>query len=95
MNPEPWQTRALCAIERVPLSVFFPRREDDNGVAARAVCARCEVRVECLEETMVVERHVHPKQREGIFGGLTGRQRFALQRQRLRARRVGRVRSVA
>src|SRR5689334_3199005 len=53
-------------------AVFFPQRGDSTA-RAREVCARCPVRDRCL-----LEADGLPREREGIWGGLSGRQRRRL-----------------
>ena len=73
-----WQERAACRGARI--EVFFPGRGETAG-PARQVCARCPVRRQCLEFA-VSNRMV-----SGIWGGLTGPERRALQSGWLRAAR--------
>lgn len=71
---EIWQARAAC---RGPESaVFFPpasgeRKEerDYREAKAKAICATCAVRVECLEYAVSI-REPH-----GIWGGLNEQER--------------------
>lgn len=66
-----WRSRAACQHEDPEL--FFPPGRDDVATAqiaaAKAVCARCPVRRQCLEFA------VTHRQRDGIWGGLTDRER--------------------
>jgi len=73
-----WRERAACRGARI--EVFFPGRGETAG-PARQVCARCPVRQQCLEFA-VSNRIVY-----GIWGGLTGPERRALQSDWLRAAR--------
>ena len=89
-----WRTRAAC--RSVDPEVFFPTAEvgpmyDAQVAVAKAVCTRCPVRVECLNEALV-------RIPEGIAGGLTPEERRRLRRaeverrvldRSLRGRRVG------
>ena len=70
-----WKERAACRGARI--EVFFPGRGETAG-PARQVCARCPVCQQCLEFA-VSNRIVY-----GIWGGLTGPERRALQSDRLR-----------
>jgi hypothetical protein len=63
-----WQERAICR-EEVP-DIFFPVC-GDPGTEARQVCARCPVRIHCLEYAIA-------KDEWGIWGGLDRDQRRAL-----------------
>lgn len=76
-----WQHRAACRGDVA--SLFFPddpeesreeRREREAN--AKAICARCDVRVECLEYALrAAEWH-------GVWGGLNEYERRALVRER-------------
>ena len=64
-----WQDDALCA--EVGPDLFFP----DDGASARpakSICADCPVAAQCLELGMTVS--------DGIFGGLTPKERRDLRR---------------
>lgn len=62
----PWRELAACRGSNP--SVFFPERGDTRGVEyAKSICAGCCVQFECLEENLFED--------DGIFGGLSGRQR--------------------
>jgi WhiB family transcriptional regulator, redox-sensing transcriptional regulator len=76
-----WRERAAC--RGVRIEVFFPGRGETAGTA-RQVCARCPVRPQCLEFA-VSNRIVY-----GVWGGLTGPERRALQSDWLRAARQDR-----
>lgn len=65
----PWTTRAACAGK--PARLFFPAR-GESVAPARAICADCPVRQECLEYALRW-RVVH-----GIWGGLSEQQRRRL-----------------
>ncbi len=68
-----WRLSALCA--QTDPELFFP--EKGGGTAqAKAVCSRCEVRTPCLDYALTTG------QRDGIWGGLSTRQRQLLSRQR-------------
>jgi WhiB family redox-sensing transcriptional regulator len=62
------------------IEVFYPGRGETAG-PARQICAQCPVRQQCLEFA-VSNRIVY-----GIWGGLTGPERRALQSDWLRAAR--------
>ena len=79
-----WQDRAACAGTTM-LLFFGPDREtqaeqEARETEAKAVCASCPVRAECLAYAL------RPSVRYGIWGGLNERER-SLERRR-RARRV-------
>ena len=71
-----WRERAAC--RDVQPETFFPAAEagpvrDAQVAAAKAVCARCPVRAECLTEALLRIPH-------GIAGGLTEHERRRLRR---------------
>ena len=69
------------------IEVFYPGRGETAG-PARQVCAQCPVRQQCLEFA-VSNRIVY-----GIWGGLTGPERSALQSDWLRATRRDRDQAI-
>lgn len=77
-----WTDLAACRHEDPEL--FFPISTKGPGRAqteeAKAVCARCPVRQECLEYALATH------QEAGIWGGLTEDELRALRRARSRAR---------
>lgn len=77
-----WTDLAACRFEDPEL--FFPISTKGPGRAqteeAKAVCARCPVRQECLEYALATH------QEAGIWGGLTEDELRALRRARSRAR---------
>jgi len=75
--------RELAACRGSDLEVFFPGRGESAG-PARQVCAACPVRQPCLDYA-ITNRIVH-----GIWGGLTERERRALQSRWVRASRRNR-----
>jgi WhiB family transcriptional regulator, redox-sensing transcriptional regulator len=80
--------RDLAACRGADLEVFFPGRGETAG-PARQVCAACPVRQPCLDYA-ITNRIVH-----GIWGGLTGRERRALQSRWVRASRRERDEAIA
>jgi WhiB family transcriptional regulator, redox-sensing transcriptional regulator len=68
-----WRNRAAC--QGLDPDIFFPVSEDD-AEEAKAICATCAVRQLCLEHALAV------REREGIWGGLTERERRRISRQR-------------
>jgi WhiB family redox-sensing transcriptional regulator len=82
-----WVHRALCKDEDPEL--FFPVGNSGPAAsqidAAKAVCVRCDVRLECLEWAM------RTAQGSGVWGGLSEEERRALRR----ARKRGSLRPVA
>ena len=79
--------RELAACRGIDLDVFFPGRGESAG-PARQVCAQCPVRQPCLDYA-ITNRIVY-----GIWGGLTERERRALQSRLVRASRRDRDRAV-
>ena len=75
--------RELAACRGADLEVFFPGR-GESAEPARQVCAGCPVRQPCLDYA-ITNRIVH-----GIWGGLTERERRALQSRWVRASRRNR-----
>jgi WhiB family redox-sensing transcriptional regulator len=76
-----WQFRALCRGEESSLFFapnYFERKEqkDAREALAKAICARCPVRSECLEYALRI-REPH-----GIWGGLNEYERRVLLRAR-------------
>lgn len=71
--PEPtaWVGDALCA--QTDPEVFFP---DQGGStrAAKRVCARCDVRAECLDYALISNEPY------GVWGGVSARERHAMRR---------------
>ena len=79
VHPHPsaddWRHRAACA--DLPTDWWYPPHGCDvmpDIRRAKAVCAGCGVRVECLEEAL---RH---DDAHGIWGGLTGEERRQMRR---------------
>jgi hypothetical protein len=68
--------------------VFFPGRGESAG-PTRQVCAACPVRQPCLDYA-ITNRITH-----GIWGGLTERERRALQSRWVRASRRNRDRAIS
>ena len=79
--------RELAACRGTDLGLFFPER-GESAEPARRVCARCPVREPCLDYA-VTNRIVH-----GVWGGLTGRERRALQSRWVRTSRRDRDRAI-
>jgi len=74
-----WMDDGACV--GVDPDLFFPKRGDKDAVAAaKAVCATCQVRVECLEYAL------ENSERFGIWGGTAEKERRRIRRLRRRAR---------
>jgi WhiB family redox-sensing transcriptional regulator len=68
-----WQEDAACL--GADPEIFFLEK-GGSTLEAKAICATCTVRDECLETALVnVEKH-------GVWGGKTERERMAIRRQR-------------
>jgi len=79
--------RELAACRGADLDVFFPER-GESARPARQVCAACPVRQPCLDYA-ITNRITY-----GVWGGLTERERRALQSRWVRASRRDRDRVV-
>lgn len=78
-QPDPdltWQQQGAC--NGVDPDLFFPERGEPTE-PAKAVCADCHVRTECLDYALD-NREMH-----GIWGGMSERERRRIRRQRLAA----------
>lgn len=75
LQPTEWQDRAACL--GVDPEIFFPER-GGSSKPARAICAGCEVREDCLEANI--------KEPFGVVGGTSERERRRLRLQRSRRR---------
>lgn len=69
--------RELGACRGLEPSIFFPD-DDDDAADAKAVCATCNVRVACLEHALTI------REKQGVWGGATERERRRIIRQRRR-----------
>lgn len=74
-----WQRSASCV--GLDSSIFYPPSDEESG-HAKAVCAECPVRQECLEFAITV------REKEGVWGGATAIERQRLVRRRRRRRRA-------
>jgi len=82
-----WLKHAACKTEDTDPETFFPDNNTLKIAQARAVCATCPVRRECLIDCMAHEGARSAKTRFGVYAGLTPRQRERLYH-RLRQRRT-------
>lgn len=69
--------RELGACRGLEPSIFFPEEEDD-AIDAKEVCEGCGVRVACLEHALTI------REKQGVWGGATERERRRIIRQRRR-----------
>jgi WhiB family redox-sensing transcriptional regulator len=68
-----WRQSAAC--RGVDPEIFYPASEEEAEVA-KAVCASCGVRQACLEFALA------SRERDGVWGGATEKDRRRLLRQR-------------
>jgi len=68
-----WQNRGAC--RGVDTDIFFPI-SDEEAEPAKAICATCPVVEACLEHALA------DREREGVWGGATERERRRIIRQR-------------
>lgn len=72
---ELWRANAACLY--TDPNLFFPGKGDWKLIQqARAVCAECPVRAECLESAIL------RNERQGIYGGTTPKERAKIRRNR-------------
>ena len=75
---QPWRAKAAC--QGLDPSIFYPDPDDDSSAEpAKRVCAVCPVRELCLEHALGF------REREGVWGGATERERRRIIRQRRRS----------
>ncbi len=74
----PWKSRGACL--GVGPGVFFPTtKKEADAAPAKAICRRCEVRLECLEYSL----DLPTDQRDhGVWGGVTANERDRIRRAR-------------
>lgn len=68
-----WRARSAC--RGVDPDIFYPPSEEE-AEEAKAICRECPVREPCLEYALV------RREREGVWGGATERERRRIVRQR-------------
>lgn len=71
-----WRDRAAC--RGIDPQVFYPPTDEEAEVA-KEICDGCPVRHPCLEHALA------SREREGIWGGATERERRRIVRQRRRS----------
>jgi WhiB family transcriptional regulator, redox-sensing transcriptional regulator len=75
MSATSWRNYAAC--QGLDVEIFYPATEDEADAAeAKAVCAECPVRQACLEYAL------NHREREGVWGGATERERRRIIRHR-------------
>lgn len=70
--------RELGACRGLDPEVFFPDTDEEADVA-KGICASCDVRIACLEHALASREKV------GVWGGTTERERRRIVRQRRRS----------
>lgn len=71
-----WTVRAAC----VGYLSLFDREDKDSLEKARAICATCPLRPQCLADAMREEGHADEWRRASVRGGLTPNERARLAR---------------
>ena len=71
-----WRDRGSC--RGLDPEVFYPETDEQADVA-KAVCAECGVQAKCLEHALTY------REKEGVWGGATERERRRIIRQRRRS----------
>ena len=77
-DPNDWRLDAAC--RDLDTAIFFPE-SDDEIARAKAVCASCPVRQECLDFALIT------RQDDGVWGGLDENERKRVRRRRQEAAR--------
>jgi WhiB family redox-sensing transcriptional regulator len=70
--------RELGACRGLDAAIFYPD-EDESAEAAKSVCTGCGVRIACLEHALLY------REKQGVWGGATERERRRIIRQRRRS----------
>ncbi|HEX2578263.1 MAG TPA: WhiB family transcriptional regulator [Aquihabitans sp.] len=70
-----WRNKAAC--HGLDPQTFYPETDDDARTA-KAVCGVCPVQSACLEHALTI------REKEGVWGGCTERERRRIIRQRRR-----------
>jgi len=73
MKTQAWRTQARC--RGLDPEIFYPIA-DEESEEAKAVCGECPVRLACLEYALAA------RERDGIWGGCTEKERRRIIRQR-------------
>jgi WhiB family redox-sensing transcriptional regulator len=77
MGTTAWTQRGRC--NGADPAVFYPEDDDDPAEDAKRICASCPVREPCLEHAIAT------REKLGVWGGYTAKERRRLVRQRRRA----------
>lgn len=73
LTNQTWRQHSAC--RGVDPDIFYPA-SDDEAEVAKAVCAQCPVRQPCLEYALT------NRERDGVWGGATEKERRRILRQR-------------
>jgi WhiB family transcriptional regulator, redox-sensing transcriptional regulator len=74
---QPWRSKAAC--QGLDPQIFYPATDEEADAApAKTVCFSCPVREPCLEHAL------GHREKDGIWGGATERERRRIIRQRRR-----------
>jgi WhiB family redox-sensing transcriptional regulator len=68
-----WRTRAAC--QGLDPTIFYPQT-DEEADEAKSICAACAVAEPCLEYALA------QRERDGVWGGCTEKERRRIIRQR-------------
>ena len=77
MGTTSWRELGRC--KGADPTVFYPEDDEDLAYDAKEICALCPVRETCLEHALTVREKI------GVWGGYTAKERRRLIRQRRRA----------
>jgi WhiB family redox-sensing transcriptional regulator len=75
--PMIWRERGRC--KGADPELFYPEDDEAPADEAKSICALCPVREACLEHAITY------REKQGVWGGYTARERRRLIRQRRRA----------
>lgn len=70
-----WKHKGAC--HGLDPTIFFPDSEE-SAAEAKAICAGCSVRAACLEHALA------SREKDGVWGGTTDKERRRIIRQRRR-----------
>ncbi len=70
-----WHQQAAC--KGLDPEIFYPQSEEGAEIA-KAICGQCGVQQSCLEHAL------GSRERDGVWGGATEKERRRIVRQRLR-----------
>lgn len=75
---QPWRAKAAC--RGLEPTIFYPDPDvEEDALPAKEVCAECQVREACLEYALGF------REKDGVWGGCTERERRRIIRQRRRS----------